>query len=313
MNLTQLTYFLEVARQQSFTRAARVLCISQPGLSKAVKSLESELDVTLIRRDIRQFALTREGEILFEQGDRLLSQLNQYVFDLRETLRSKGGCLRVGVSVMQSSVFFPGVMARFQRRCPDAELIISEEPGEVIKARVYNGDIDIGMIMLYANSRGEEILPENDDICDVSLAFRSEHLLAVPVTHPLAERDAVPVAMLRHERFILLRQDFTLHENTRRLCRLAGFEPQVVLESGQWDFMMEMVATGYGITVLPGPIMQRYHSPGVKLMRLTDPPFPWLSGIMVQKSRKSLPLIQQFMEAVREENEDPSWLKDIIM
>ena len=56
MNLTQLTYFLEVARQQSFTRAARVLCISQPGLSKAVKSLESELEVTLIRRDIRQFA-----------------------------------------------------------------------------------------------------------------------------------------------------------------------------------------------------------------------------------------------------------------
>ena len=311
MNLTQLTYFLEVARQQSFTQAARVLCISQPGLSKAVRSLEGELGVTLIRRDQRQFALTREGEILFQQGDRLLVQLNQYVFDLEETLRNRGGSLRVGVSVMQSSVFFPGVMARFQRRCPNAELIISEEPGEVIKAKVYNGDIDVGMIMLYANSRGEEILPADDAICDVSLAFRSEHLLAVPVDHPLAERESVPVSLLRRERLILLRQDFTLHENTRRLCRLAGFEPQVVMESGQWDFMMEMVAAGYGLTILPGPIMQRYHAPGVKLLRLTNPVFPWLSGLMVQKSRKSLPLIQQFMEAVREENAAPSWLRNV--
>ena len=310
MNLTQLSYFLEVARQRSFTQAARVLCISQPGLSKAVKALESELGVTLIRRDVRKFALTREGEILLQQGDRMLSQLNQHVFDLRETLRSKGGHLRVGVSVMQSTVFFPGVMARFQQRCPDAELIISEEPGEVIKAKVRNGDIDIGMIMLYANSQGEEILPEDDDICDVSLAFRSEHLLAVPRSHPLAERESVPVALLRHERLIMLRHDFTLHENTRRLCSLAGFEPRVVLESGQWDFMMEMVAAGYGVTILPGPIMQRYRAPGVKLLRLTDPPFPWLSGLMVQKSRKMLPLIQEFMDAVREENANPSWLKN---
>jgi len=310
MNLTQLTYFLEVARQQSFTQAARVLCISQPGLSKAVRTLESELGVTLIRREQRRFALTREGELLFHQGDRLLSKLNQDVFDLREALRSRGGCLRVGVSVMQSSVFFPGVMARFQKRCPDTELIISEEPGEVIKAKVHSGEIDIGMIMLYANSQGEEILPEHDDVCDVLPAFRSEHLLAVPSAHPLAGRDSVPVALLRQERFIMLRQDFTLHENTRRLCSLAGFEPQVVLESGQWDFMMEMVAAGYGITILPGPIMQRYHSPAVKLLRLTDPPFPWLSGLMVQKSRKMLPLIQEFMDAVYEENAEPSWLKN---
>ena len=107
--------------------------------------------------------------------------------------------------------------------------------------------------------------------------------------------------MLQNERFITLNSTFMLYDQIKALCNIAGFEPDIVCESSQWDFIAEMVALNQGISILPRPILKKYNSDQVKLISLTEPHFSWDIAIILKKDKYISKLISSFIELSKRE------------
>ena len=136
MNIKQLTYFIEIAKRKSFTKAANELYISQSALSKTVKMLESQLEVQLIDRASKTFKLTDEGQILFEKGQLVLDKLNDELDMLYDSLSLKQGKLSIGIPPVIGTAYFTSIIYQFRNLYPHIELTIAEAGANTIKEKV---------------------------------------------------------------------------------------------------------------------------------------------------------------------------------
>lgn len=291
MNLKQLRYFIEVADQRSFTKAARKLYICQSALSKMIKVLEEDLQVTLIDRKGRHFQLTSEGELLYENGKDILTRTNHELTMLVDSVHKEKGKLSVGIPPVIGTAYFPEIIYAFRKKYPDIELYIYEEGANTVKTSVEEGRLDIGIV----------IMPFASDDVDIVPIFKSTNVAVVHHTHPLANRSEVSFIELKDEKFIILNQTYMLHDQIVTKCKESGFVPDIVSESSQWDFIAQMVEMKQGITILPKPIMHKFNLQDLRLLKLTKPEFPWdIAMIRMKCKYESHPvkLFLKFMETL---------------
>ena len=111
MDIRQLTYFVEVAKHQSFTKAALALHVTQPTLSKMVKNLEEEMEVVLFDRSARQIGLTDAGEVVYEQAQKIIYSLDDLSASLYDVMNLKKGRIKIGLPPVISTLFFPTIIA----------------------------------------------------------------------------------------------------------------------------------------------------------------------------------------------------------
>lgn len=291
MTLKQLTYFLEIAKMKNFTKAAANLYISQSALSKTVKAMESELGVQLIDRTVNHFKLTPEGEIFYQKGLIAIKNINSELEDLYGSLGTEKGHITVGIPPVIGTAYFTSIIYKFRNMYPDVELKIIEAGANTIKKWVSEGEVDIGVV----------ILPVSNDDFNVIPIVTAENVLLVNKNHPLAQYDEVSFKMLKDERFIALNSTFMLYDQIISLCRISGFEPNIVCESSQWDFITEMVVLDQGVSILPRPILKRYNSDKLKLISLKDPSFSWNIAIIFKKDKYISRIIKSFMELSKKE------------
>ena len=291
MTLKQLTYFLEIAKMKNFTKAAANLYISQSALSKTVKAMESELGVQLIDRTVNHFKLTPEGEIFYQKGLIAIKNINSELEDLYGSLGTEKGHITVGIPPVIGTAYFTSIIYKFRNMYPDVELKIIEAGANTIKKWVSEGEVDIGVV----------ILPVSNDDFNVIPIVTAENVLLVNKNHPLAQYDEVSFKMLKDERFIALNSTFMLYDQIISLCRISGFEPNIVCESSQWDFITEMVVLDQGVSILPRPILKRYNSDKLKLISLKDPPFSWNIAIIFKKDKYISRIIKSFIELSKKE------------
>ena len=291
MTLKQLTYFLEIAKMKNFTKAAANLYISQSALSKTVKAMESELGVQLIDRTVNHFKLTPEGEIFYQKGLIAIKNINSELEDLYGSLGTEKGHITVGIPPVIGTAYFTSIIYKFRNMYPDVELKIIEAGANTIKKWVSEGEVDIGVV----------ILPVSNDDFNVIPIVTAENVLLVNKNHPLAQYDEVSFKMLKDERFIALNSTFMLYDQIISLCRISGFEPNIVCESSQWDFITEMVVLDQGASILPRPILKRYNSDKLKLISLKDPSFSWNIAIIFKKDKYISRIIKSFMELSKKE------------
>ena len=126
MNLKHLSYFVDISKLESFTKAADDIYVSQSALSKSVKSLEQELNVTLIDRTSKSFNLTEEGKILFSEGEKLLQYIDESQNEIIEKICKSRRRLRIGVPPVASTVYFSHLLYRFMKKYPDIDVVISQ-------------------------------------------------------------------------------------------------------------------------------------------------------------------------------------------
>ena len=251
MNLKHLSYFVDISKRESFTKAADDIYVSQSALSKSVKSLEQELNVTLIDRTSKSFNLTEEGRILYVEGEKLLQYIDESQDEIIEKIHRSRRRLRIGVPPVISTVYFSQLLFRFIKQYPNIELEISEVGANIVQNQINAGNIDIGVVILpIINTDNYHIIP----------AMSSDNALIVNKDHPLASRDEVDFKELEHEDFLILDRTYMLHDRIIKNCEIAGFYPHITTESSQWDFLAEMVAYNQGISILPVPIMKRFYS-----------------------------------------------------
>ena len=186
MDLRQLKFFLEVARSESFTRAAEKLHIAQPALSIAIRKLEEELEIVLFNRRDRKISLTAEGEVLARHAREILQGVNdarQEIDDLRGLLK---GEVRVGLTPMLSSFFFPQIISSFKRSHQALQISIYGDSASNIQRMIESGEIDMGVIA------GK--VPEG---LDSHHMVREEVVACVHRSHRFAGRRKLPIRYLR--------------------------------------------------------------------------------------------------------------------
>ncbi|MCM3764185.1 LysR family transcriptional regulator [Neobacillus niacini] len=290
MEIRQLTYFTEVAKEKSFTIAARNLHISQPALSKMVKNLEDELGVQLFDRSEKFLHLTDAGEQLYERAQKLLFEFESLSESIRDTEQLKKGHIKVGIPPVIGTSYFPKLIAGFRQLYPGVILSILEEGAMNISDRVEDGSIDAGVI----------ILPVDETKFDFIPIFSDENKLIVHRSHPLASKEVIDYEDLKDESFVLLNETFKLHHHIIASCRQSGFEPNITIKSSQWDFIAELVAMNQGISILPRPILDKFNSGMILQIPINHPSVRWDIAIILKKGRYTSYALRRFIEYVKQ-------------
>lgn len=262
MDIRHLEYFCEVARQRSFTKAAEALHITQPTISKMIKTLEDELGVPLFSRAAKQIELTDAGKAVYSQAQHVISAFQNLTSELSDVMNIKKGTIRIGLPPIASSSIFPRVIGEFNKIYPNIELELLEVGSKVVERGIEDGSLDIGVVCS---------LPERADSFELFACIKDPLMVIVHPEHRLASRDQVDFADLKDEAFVLYRNDFSLHDHIVARCIKSGFQPRIVCGSSQRDFMTEAVAAGLGIALLPRKICQELDSSRIKALHLAEP------------------------------------------
>jgi DNA-binding transcriptional LysR family regulator len=274
MDIRHMQYVLEVDRWGSFTKAAQALHITQPTISKMIKNLEDELGVELFVRYGKRVELTDAGQVIVQHAQHIVKSFENMGSELNDLTHLSKGLIRMGLPPMAGAKFFPTVMSRFRERYPGVVIHMVEDGSKPIEAEVGVGSLDMGVVLL----------PVNPAVFD-SFSFVDENLkLVVHPSHPLADREKAALVELAHDSFILFREDFALHDRIIEECKRAGFEPRVLYESSQWDFISEMVAANLGIAMLPETVCANLDPSRVRAIDLVDPVIPWKLAMIWRKT-----------------------------
>ncbi|WP_435925850.1 cidABC operon transcriptional activator CidR [Paenibacillus sp. DYY-L-2] len=275
MDIRQMQYLLEVARLKSFTKAAEALYITQPTISKTIKSMEEDLGVVLFDRIGKTIELTDAGQLIVQQAQQIVASFQNLMAELDDLRNLKKGHIRIGLPPMVGVSFFPRVIGGFHERYPEITIQLFEDGAKKVESDVAAGLLDVGVVVLPTVQEGLNSFP-----------FVEEKLnLVVPLNHRLAMRQKADLAELAEEGFVLFREDFTLHDRIIAECAKAGFQPRIIYESSQWDLISEMVAVGLGITLLPETICREVDQERVRILQLVNPSIPWKLGIVWREDR----------------------------
>lgn len=248
MELTQLTYFLCVAEQLHVTRAAGLLCITQPALTRSIRRLEEELGVRLLTAKGRNIALTPCGQALYERIRGPLAQLNALPQELRRL--QQGGSRTIRLNVLAASATVTAAMIDYRRTEPDVIFNVVQNESD--------DDCDIAV-------RTQAAAPE-----DAGPFLSEEILLAVPADSPLAAAGSCPLSALKKEGFICLAGSRQFRQICDRLCHRVGFSPRVVFESDNPATVCNLIEMGGGVGFWPAVSWGNPEN-GVRLLHLTDP------------------------------------------
>ena len=246
MELRHLRYFVAVAEELNFTRAAERLHIAQPPLSTQIRLLEEELGAQLFERDKRRVFLTQAGRELLDRARAILAAAEDAKVATRRAASGETGELKLGyaASAMFTEVL-PGVIRRFQKRFPQIQLHLLEMPSVEQLYAVHNRELDVGIVR-----RPDMATPAGVRIEEW---YRAPLVAAMPKNHALAKRDSLRMADLKDQPLILFPRDsgIGLYWRVVDLCMKAKFRPRIARETRDYAIMIGQVAAGLGIAIVP--------------------------------------------------------------
>jgi DNA-binding transcriptional LysR family regulator len=256
MELRRLRYFVAVAEELSFNRAAQRLHISQPPLSNQIKRLEEELGVRLFERSSRGVQMTEAGELLLEEARRIFVQVDQTVRTVQHVGYGEVGHLTLGFVPSASNEVLPPILRTFRDRYPEVDLFLREMRPDRVVHQLHNRQIDAGFLYL----------PLEDASLSIECVSREPLVLALAETHPLASEPRVGLQAVAEEPFILparYQRMPGLYGQVTKACRQAGFVPNAV-QKDVWlmQTIVGLVAGGTGVALVPASL-RNLHRKGV--------------------------------------------------
>ena len=246
VELRQLEYFYNVGAFENFTRAAQELQVSQPSVTKAIKSLESELQLTLIDRSQKRISLTKEGEMLLKHAKKIMQDVERAIKEMNKFKKQKDTIIKFGLPPMVEAYLFPNFFVKFQAAYPDIELDIQEfNDSTEIQQKLKEGTLDFGIIFNAINKKRK-----------LSIKLLSDEFsLCLPKDHRLANKNKITFADLKDEKFILQQSGTYQHKKICELCAKCGYSPNVLLCTSQLKTIKQLVTNGAGISILPNFVL----------------------------------------------------------
>lgn len=234
MELKHLKYFKLIAETENISDASRRLHVSQPFLSRTIHLLEEELNLSLFDRHGKKIELNKNGKILYRYTLKMLDLEAQAIQEL--TLASQKGQPSVKLILFNATKLFPELIAGFSDSHPDIRFSISNYEKERMK-QSYD-------VVIHASEELAALLPSQ-------LLFQEECLLGMSIHHPLAKEKEITPSMLQNEKFILLTQENTLGDLTRRYFVPLGIHPKVPLECDNQQTVTALVEQNMGLAFFP--------------------------------------------------------------
>jgi DNA-binding transcriptional LysR family regulator len=287
MDLRQLSYFVAVAEEEQFTRAAARVSVAQPAVSAQIRRLERELGEALFHRDQRSVNLTPAGEALLPHARAALAAADRGRDTIASLRGMLSGRLRVGVAGPVDHRF-AATVGEFHRSHPAVEIAVIQQHNEPLLEAVAGGGVDAAIV-------GIGVQPTPPQVR--SLVIATEPLvLAVRRGDPLSSRRNVTLAQLREQPMLTLVRGSGLRTVLENACRDAGFVPRIAAETDGLSTLVELVAEGVGVAVLPRSALT---GSAVAGLRLTRPrlqrrtALAWKEGVTSPAGRAFLALAER--------------------
>jgi DNA-binding transcriptional LysR family regulator len=239
MELRHLRYFLAVAEELSFTRAAKRLNMAQPPLSQQIRQLENELGVPLLTRTSRRIALTYPGQVFLKEARSVLELVDNAVSAARRAQGRAFGSLTIGAGVIPIQTVLSRVLPQFRTKFPGVDLRLRELLPYEQSGMLREGSVDISFV----------IPPFEHDELAAELVVEDPVVAVLPTDHRLAQKDSIALRALAAERFVMPNRAWapTFHDHLIALCRKAGFSPAVVHTAGDFQTIFTLVGAGLGV------------------------------------------------------------------
>ena len=278
LELRHLRYFVAVAEELNFSRAAERLHMAQPPLSVAIRQLEQELGTELLLRTTREVRLTDPGRAFLDGARRTLAELERAASDARRTAAGELGRLRVAFSWSARFETLPALGQAFRAGHPDVELLTEEMWNARMPPALRSGAIDMAVSLC------PEVVGELS-----YLTIRREPVAAlVAATHPAADLESMPLNALASDGFLMFPRDLAprLHDFMVGLCRRAGYEPQIRSESFHTGWELQILADVPVVALVPASVVHAQPE-GIRAVRIDDPPDPIETALMWRTSDPS--------------------------
>jgi DNA-binding transcriptional LysR family regulator len=291
----QLRYFIAVAEELSFTRAAQRLHLSQPPLSQQIQALEQDLGIRLLDRDKRNVTLTAPGQIFLEQARQILAMAEETRVKVTEAAAGFSGHLKLAYTVSVSfHPALPQILLRLGQNAPNVRVWLSEMYTEAQFAALRAGQIDVGFV------RDEPSHEEDAHALRLDVIDREPLLLALPSGHRLAGRQNLEIGEVAGEPFVIQPRELaaTLYDRLVLLAAKARFHPLVRQQAQQLNGLIALVAAGIGLALIPAS-MRAVQLAGVSYVPLADPDAYLLLAVASRIENPS-PVVQQFLQTVSE-------------
>lgn len=261
INLRRLEYFVAVAEELHFGRAADRLGIAQPPLSQQIQKLESELGAQLFDRSRRSVALTDAGAALLPEARRLLAMAGRVAAIPRDVHEGTTGRLRLGFIGSAGYRLVPALLRHSREHTPDMTLELSELPTADQLDRIDDGKLDLGLVRP----------PVLRNSVRTAFIWTEPFVAVLPAGHQLATQDVIDPSELRDEAFVIFPRGRGpgLFETITRLCEAHGFAPRVTQEAVQMQTIVGLVGAGLGVSIVPASV-QDFRLQGVRYVPLTE-------------------------------------------
>jgi DNA-binding transcriptional LysR family regulator len=291
MEIRHLRYFLAVAEELHFGRAAARLHIAQPPLSKQIQQLEQEIGIQLFKRSKRSVELTNAGRIFQREALGILKSLENAVKKAKLTGWGDAGWLSIGFIASSTYDVLPIILKEFRKRHPAVELVLQEIQSSEQNQALREGRIHVSFARF----------PKTESGLVFETVYSEQLVAALPQSHRLNKKTALRLSDLANEPFILQPHPPSPHaDNTMQIFANAGFTPQIVQTVEEIHTALGLVAAGIGITLLPASI-QNVQKRGIEYRSLINPA-PVLELKMGYRADETSPALASFIETVHSVN-----------
>ena len=286
MELRHLSYFITVAEELNFSKAALRLYTAQPSLSQQIKDLEDDVGVRLLNRTKRKVELTEEGAVFLEQARLTLAQADKAVAMARQVSQAKQQLLRIGFVPVAEMKIFPYVLPNLRVQNPDLKIdLLSLNNVDQIRG-IKKGELDISFTR--DNFQTDEI--------ESKFVLREPLIFILPKEHPLAKYERIPVQALDGIDFIIPsdEQSKMLHDAILNFAKDHGIEFNIVQKADNILFNINSIGIGLGCTILPGYIAPLTMNNTV--IRPLDVELPSLDLFVSYRKNSNSTAVQKFMD-----------------
>ena len=286
MELRHLRAFAAIVDAGGFGRAIGRLHVSQPALSRQIRSLEADLGVRLFDRVGRRIRLTSEGEDLIRRSRRLILDADALEARARALKSGETGVLRIGATPQVIEGVLAKFLARYRRRHPNVEIHLVEDGGASLAGRLDDGEVEV-TIMLAGDARFEQ-----------RLLFPVYCLAVVFRAHRLARRATLEAADLADEAVVVLRQGFGSRAWFEAACAIAHVRPRVVLESGSPHTLVALARAGHAIAIIPSAVTFDRAAVRAPILTQAGAPIGGWTSVNWDPQRFLAPYVERFVEEV---------------
>ncbi|MFM9327416.1 LysR family transcriptional regulator [Paenibacillus mesotrionivorans] len=291
MEIRQMRYFMEVAKREHVTEAAKALHVAQSSVSRQLINLESELGVDLFVHEGRRVKLTPIGRIFLERVEQAMNMIHEAERGVKEYLEPEKGTVRIAFPISMAAHVLPTAIFAFRQQYPEAKFQMRQGLYQDLIDGVISGDFNLALIAP---------VPEEETRIKGKVLFTENIVALLPVQHPLANRPSLQLQELKDVPMVTLPEGTIFRKLVLRACLKLGFAPVIAFEGDDIDALKGLVSAGLGYALMPEVTLMDSLPRATVKIPVVNPGVTRTIGVICPAHRKLLPTEELFYNFLSE-------------